>query len=111
MARVRRTRYLLFTCQDGPVLDVAALVRGVGRLVPARTTYALSILRGEEYPVAPDELEWLLSTPPDAYVETKGGAATRAGRLARLGLVAPDAPDPDEQLAELARRDRALEDG
>lgn len=109
MARVRRTRYLLFTCQDGPVLDVAALLRGVGRLAPARTTYALSILRGEEYPVAPDELEWLLSIPSDADVETNGADAAMADRLARLGLVVTD--DPDEELAELARRDRALEDG
>jgi putative peptide maturation dehydrogenase len=106
MARVRRTRYLAFTCQDEPFPDIAALLRGSARLAHAPATYAISILCGREYAITGDELEFLLAVPSDRWVEADGELVQRLGRR---GLLVTD--DQDDELAELARRDRELEDG
>jgi putative peptide maturation dehydrogenase len=109
MARLRRTRYLVFSCQDEPFADIPALLRGEARSAPARVTYAISILRGGEYPITHDELEFLLSIPSDRWVPSDGMAADMVARLANLGLLITD--DPNTVLEELARRDRVLEAG
>jgi putative peptide maturation dehydrogenase len=109
MARHKRTRYLAFTCQDEPSPDIPALLRGSARLVSARVTYAISILRGREYPIAEDELAFLLSVPSDRWVERADADGELVRRLAHRGLLVTD--DDDQELADLARRDRALEDG
>ena len=56
MPRARRTVYVFFHCLDGPVPDLEAFVRGEARLVPAQQIYAISLLRGEECPIAEDDL-------------------------------------------------------
>ena len=109
MPRLRRTRYLAFTCQDEPLPDFPALLRGEATIAYVRRTYALSILRGKAFPVTSDELEVLLSLPSERWVDTDGIDGQIVQRLAQLGLVVTD--DEDEGLAELASRDRALEAG
>lgn len=109
MARIRRTRFLAFTCDDSLFLDIPALLRGEARLSPIRNTYALSVLCGERYPIAAEELEFLLSVPSDRWVETDGADGRLVDRLARGGLLLTDAED--EPLAVIARRDRELEAG
>jgi putative peptide maturation dehydrogenase len=108
MARVRRTRFLAFTCQDDHVLDIPALLRGSARLEVAPATYAISILRGREYPITADELAFVLAVPSDRWEETQDADRELVQRLARRGLLITD--DEDDELAELARRDRELED-
>lgn len=108
MARVRRTRYLAFSCQDETVPDIPALLRGEARSARVSVTYALSILRGGAHRVTRDELELLLSIPSDRWVSAQDVDGPAVERLARLGLLVRD--DGDDTLEELARRDRALED-
>jgi putative peptide maturation dehydrogenase len=106
MARVRRTHYLAVSRQDDPLPDIAALLRGVGRLAHVPTTYAISILRGAEYPLSPDELALLLSVPSDRWVHSDGMDGGVLSRLAHMGLVLMDSQD--ELLEELVHRDREL---
>jgi hypothetical protein len=108
MTRLRRTRYLAFSCQDESFIDVAALVRGVAQRADTRVMYALSILRGQEYPISDDELAFVLSVPTDRWISIDGLDAT-ARRLAERGLILTD--DNDPVLAELVRRDGELEEG
>jgi putative peptide maturation dehydrogenase len=109
MARHRRTRYLAFTRQDQSLPDLTALLRGTAGLARAPVTYALSILRGREYEIDDDDLRFVLAAPSDGWLATADADAGQVERLARLGLLVTD--DPDPELAELARRDRELEDG
>jgi putative peptide maturation dehydrogenase len=109
MGRVRRTRYLLFSRQDDLYPDVPALLRGVARLAAIPSTRVISILRGEEYRIGPQELELLLSIPSDRWVERDGMDAGMLDRFAAMGAVVTD--KPDEALAELARRDDELRAG
>jgi putative peptide maturation dehydrogenase len=109
MARVRRTRYLAFTRQDETLPDIPALLRGSPRLARAPATYAISILCGREYAITGDELTFLLSVPSDHWVDIADADGELVQRLARRGLLVTD--DEDAALAELAHRDRALEDG
>jgi putative peptide maturation dehydrogenase len=109
MARVRRTRYLAFTCQDETFPDIAALLRGSAQLAHAPATYAISILCGREYTITSDELAFLLAVPSDRWVQSTALDGELVRRMARRGLLVTD--EADGRLAELARRDRELEDG
>jgi putative peptide maturation dehydrogenase len=108
MARVRRTRYLAFSRQDDVFPDLPAFLRGEGRLASVPQTYAISILRGEEYPISEEELDFVLSLPSDHWAESEGMDQRMLDRLARLGLVLTDREDA--ALEELVLRDRQLED-
>ena len=105
MSRIRRTRYLLFTCQDRLFLDVALLVRGVAE--PTRTSelLALSILTGEEFPLTSGELDALVAIPTD-WIDVDRVDTALAETFARRGLVVTDSDDAE--LAELRRRDERL---
>lgn len=109
MARLRRTRYLAFTCQDESLPDFPALLRGTAKRAPFRRTYAISVLRGKAFAVTADELDLLLSLPSDRWVDSDSVDGDAVARFAQLGLVVTD--DDDEELAELASRDHALEAG
>ena len=63
MARVRRSRYVCFFCDDFPFLDVGLLLRGTVEPVTVRQLYALSILRGETVALSREELDLATSTP------------------------------------------------
>jgi putative peptide maturation dehydrogenase len=109
MPRLRRSRYLAFSCRDEDLPDFPALLRGEARLARFRRIYALSILRGKECPIAREELDLLLSVPSAEWVDSDGMDGEAVTRLARLGLLVTD--DDDEELAELARRERELDAG
>jgi putative peptide maturation dehydrogenase len=109
MARLRRTRYLFFTCQDETFVDIPALLSGTARLAPHRVTYAISILCGEEYPITRDELDCVVSVPSDRWMDDGGMDPSMVDRLAHLGILLSDADDAS--LAELVRRDDELEAG
>ena len=106
MARVRRPRYLCFFCNDQPFPDVERLLRGEVAASTLRQLYALSILTGEEVPLTGEELEYVLSTPSDRWVEAGGLEESFVPRLMEHGVLLSD--DGDERLAVLRRRDEEL---
>jgi putative peptide maturation dehydrogenase len=93
MARVRRSRYIYFFCDDFPFLDVGLLLRGTIEPVTMRQLYALSILRGEVVPLSAAEFDLAASTPLDDWVEAVGEEAARD--LARKGVLLSDENDPE----------------
>jgi putative peptide maturation dehydrogenase len=104
MARVRRSRYVCFFCDDFPFLDVGLLLRGTVQPVTVRQVYALSILREEAIPLSAEEFDLAVSTPSD-WVEAVDEAATR--ELARKGVLLSDEDDPE--LVALRARHESLE--
>jgi putative peptide maturation dehydrogenase len=105
MARVRRSRYVCFFCDDFPFLDVGLLLRGTVQPVTVRQVYALSILRGEAIPLSADEFDLAASTPSNDWVEAVDEEATR--ELARKGVLLSDEDDPE--LDTLRARHERLE--
>ena len=105
MARVRRSRYLCFFCDDFPFLDVGLLLRGTVEPVTVRQLYALSILRGETVPLSAEEFDLAASTPLDDWVEAVDEGAARG--LARKGVLLSDENDPE--LDTLRARHESLE--
>jgi putative peptide maturation dehydrogenase len=105
MARVRRSRYVSFFCDDFPFLDVSQLLRGRVEPVTVRQLYALSVLRGEAVPVSADEFDLATSTPLDDWVEAVDEMAAR--KLARKGILLSDEDDPE--LGTLRARHESLE--
>ncbi len=106
MARVRRPRYLCFFCNDQPFPDVERLLSGEVAASTLRQLYALSILTGEEVPLTGEELEYVLSTPSDRWVEAGELEESFVLRLMEHGVLLSD--DGDERLAALRRRDEEL---
>jgi putative peptide maturation dehydrogenase len=105
MARVRRSRYVCFFCDDFPFLDVGLLLRGMVEPVTVRQLYALSVLRGEAVPLSAGEFDLATSTPLDDWVEAVDETAAR--RLARKGVLLSDENDPE--LGTLRARHESLE--
>jgi putative peptide maturation dehydrogenase len=105
MARVRRSRYVCFFCDDFPFLDVGLLLRGTVEPVTVRQLYALSILRGEAVPLSAEELDLATSTPLDDWIEAVDEEAARG--LARKGVLLSDENDPE--LGTLRARHESLE--
>jgi putative peptide maturation dehydrogenase len=105
MARVRRSRYLCFFCDDFPFLDVGLLLRGTVEPVTMRQLYALSILRGEVVPLSAEEFNLAASIPLDDWVEAVDEVAARG--LARKGVLLSDEDDPE--LDTLRARHESLE--
>ena len=105
MARVRRSRYVCFFCDDFPFLDVGLLLRGTVEQTTVRQVYALSILRGEAIALTPDDFELATTTPSDDWVEAVEDAA--AHELARKGVLLSD--EDDSELGVLRDREETLE--
>ncbi len=105
MARVRRSRYVCFFCDDFPFLDVGLLLRGTVEQTTVRQVYALSILRGEAIALSADEFELATTTPSDDWVEASDDAKMR--QLARKGVLVSDENDPE--LEALRARHETLE--
>jgi len=99
MARVRRPRFLCFTCDDEPFVDVARLLAGEVEPATLRQIYALSLLTGREVALTSDDLELVLSTPSDEWREVEGDSV---GRLTEQGVLVA------EDDAELRGRDDRL---
>jgi putative peptide maturation dehydrogenase len=104
--RVRRARYLFLTFTDTPTLDLAALLRGNVRLGVAVQAVALSVLRGEAYPVTDDEVELLARVEATGWADADGLDAARVARLVERGLLVSDADD--HQAAALRGREEAI---
>lgn len=105
--RVRRTAYFFIYCQDRDFLDIEALLRGETRPAPLRQTFALSILKGEAVPLERAEVDVLLSTPSDDWVDAgEAGPAEVVDRLVDGGLLLTETEDGEP--AELRRRDEVL---
>lgn len=112
MPRVRRTRYLAFTCADEKTVDVGGLLRGRVELATATQPLALSILTGTQHELSREDLELAVEVPEawttrDQVLRDRDPAdAARLDDLARKGVVVTD--DADPELAELRRRDETL---
>src|SRR5215471_4008587 len=105
MARVRRSRYVCFFCDDFPFLNVGLLLRGTVEQTTVRQVYALSILRGEAIALSADEFELATTTASDDWVEAVDDEAMR--RLALKGVLLSDEDDPE--LNTLRGRHETLE--
>jgi putative peptide maturation dehydrogenase len=104
MARIKRPRYVCFFSEDFPFLDIDQLLRGRLEQIAGRQLCAFSILQGETVELSPDELQLVLATPSDEWVEA--GDEEQSRSLARRGVLLVD--DADGELAELRRRDERL---
>lgn len=102
----------MFRTRDGTFLDVPLLLRGVVSLTPLTEILAVSILRGEEYPITRQELDALLAVPSDGWTNldealaTTGGDAALLTDLAEKGLLILDLAD--EPFVTLRARDERL---
>jgi len=104
--RARRTVYIFFHCHDSAVPDFTAFFDGEARTLPVRQVYAISLLKGEEYPVSQEELEFALSLPSDRWVEVEDADRDRVRTLAVKGVVLTD--EPGDELEALKERDELL---
>ena len=104
--RVRRARYLFLTFTDTPTLDVAAFLRGDVRMGTAGQAIALSVLRGEAFPLADADVELLGSVGTADWTDAGGLDESRVAQLVERGLLVSDAGDGDA--AELRRREEAI---
>lgn len=105
MARVRRPRYLGFACEDTPFLDIRLLLQGEVEPTSLTHVFALSVLTGEQVEVSAEELELVLSTPADRWVEPEDEET--ASELARKGVLLSE--EDDDELTALRERDEQLE--
>jgi len=112
MSQVKRTRYLFFTIDDTPLLDIALLLRGQVSLELAKQVYAISLLQGREYPITLNELRILFEIPSDEWISTSEAIERYHTdlemllRFARQGLLLSD--EGDELFIELRNRDEKL---
>jgi putative peptide maturation dehydrogenase len=92
LAEYRRTRYLLFRCDEDE---------------PARPSVAVSILTGEEIPLDADDAAALLAVPADRFVPpAPSDDESRLRALALQGVLVSD--EPDDRLVELRHREDQL---
>ena len=104
--QARRTVYVFFHCFDGDVPDLEAFFRGAAGTVRARQTFAISLLRGEEYPISREELDLALSMSSEDWRDVPDAELDRTLELARKGVLVTDADN--EELRALRARDEAL---
>ncbi|HZC28842.1 MAG TPA: hypothetical protein VE269_03800, partial [Gaiellaceae bacterium] len=106
MPRARRTVYVLFHCHDAAVPDFSAFFRGEARTTSVRQVFAISLLKGEEYPVTREELDLALSLPSQEWTDVAPHDEAAVRALAAKGVIISDAPDAE--LEALRQRDEAL---
>ncbi|HYY02744.1 MAG TPA: putative peptide maturation dehydrogenase [Gaiellaceae bacterium] len=106
MPQARRTVYVFFHCHDTAVPDLEAFFEGEARTEAVRQVFAISLLKGEEYPVERDEVDFALSLPSDRWVDVAPADERTMYSLAEKGVVVTDAPDGE--LETLRRRDEVL---
>ena len=104
MARIKRPRYVCFYSEDFPFPKIDEFLRGRVEKGAIRKLYAFSILRGETVELSSDELELVLDTPSEEWVEAEDEERSRS--LARRGVLLVD--DEDGELAGLRRREERL---
>ena len=104
--RVRRARCLFLTFTDTPTLDLAAFLRGDVRLGVAAQAVALSVLRGQAYPLRDDDLELLASLEATGWTDADAFDEARVAELVERGLLVSDANDGEA--AELRHREESI---
>ena len=104
--RIRRARYLFVTFTDTPTLDVAAFLRGEVRLGMAAQAIALSVLLGEVFPLADDDLELLATVEAGDWAEADAFDQDCVLRLVERGLLVSD--DDEGEAADLRRREERI---
>jgi putative peptide maturation dehydrogenase len=104
--RARRTVYVFFHCHDTAVPDLAAFFEGQARADPVRQLFAISLLKGEEYPITRDEVDFALSLPSDRFGDVAPADEETMRSLAAKGVVVTDAADGE--LHALRSRDEVL---
>jgi putative peptide maturation dehydrogenase len=104
--RVRRARYFFLTFTDTPTLDLAAFLRGDVRLGVAPQAVALSVLRGEAYPVRDADLEVLATVDATGWTDAATLDGSRVTELVERGLLISDAGDGEA--ARLRMREEAI---
>lgn len=110
MARVKRTRYVLFELTDSLTIDVAALLRGkLSVAAGPPDVCALAILTGRRERLSREEHAAVLSVPAERWIDAEAIGARRARSLAERGVLLSD--EDDEQLAALRARDADLTEG
>ena len=67
--RVRRSHYVFFYFGEGAFLDFSALFRGDAKVKQVKQVYALSILRGETFPIDWEDLVLLETIPETEWID------------------------------------------
>jgi putative peptide maturation dehydrogenase len=107
IAEARRSRYVVFLRRETPFVDVARLLHGEVVPAPLFQDYAVSALTGDETALSRPDLDALLGLSSTRLVPVADRDRDAVERLARLGLVITEGDD--SELAELRRREEALE--
>jgi putative peptide maturation dehydrogenase len=107
MARIRRSAYVAFHVYDHRYLGLEGVPAAVADLFATRYLNALSVLTGEIWPIAREELDALLELPSDDWVDGDTLDPELVDGLAHRGLVVTDSEEPG--LAELREREELLE--
>ncbi len=113
MIEIRRSKYVFFHLNDGHILDIHALLHGSVILNPGRQVLAISILRGEEYPIAIADLWLLFQIPSNTWVPLENILhesnvdVHRVTDLIHKGLLL--STDSDQTLVELRAKDEGLD--
>ena len=98
--------YAVFHCLDSALPDLGAFFHGDARLVDERQIYAISLLRGQEYPIEHSDLDLALDFPSRDWVDVSEADSARVLELARKGVLVTDSED--EELVALKARDETL---
>jgi putative peptide maturation dehydrogenase len=104
-ARVRRARYLFLTVADAPALDLAAFLRGTVTMGTEPQIVALSVLRGEPFPLDDKDAELLFAVGAESWTDAGAHDQTRVARLVHRGLLLAD-PATGEAAELRAREER-----
>ncbi|MBV9606309.1 MAG: putative peptide maturation dehydrogenase [Solirubrobacterales bacterium] len=108
MAQIRRTPYACFYFEDEPPSDIAALLAGRLPQQGEARIVGLAILDGQRHRIDRAELEALLSTPADRWVDTGGVDMGVVRALCAKGLLLID--DDEPAFKALRARDEMLRD-
>jgi putative peptide maturation dehydrogenase len=105
MTRVRRPRYLTFFCDDAPFVDIELLLQGEVEPTSFRRILVVSAVAGEVVEITEHELEFILSTPSDGWLDAEDEAT--AHDLARRGILVSD--EDNDALVALRQRHDEIE--
>jgi len=68
LKKIKRSQFVIFYFYDGQFLDIVDLLHGNIKLDKISQIFAISILKGKEYPISLNELNTLRTIPSDKWV-------------------------------------------